>query len=67
MCDEQSIISYLEEYILICLNEITGIDDKTDFLMGEVYAYIECLEILLKKQGKDNEAILELEKKFGIK
>lgn len=65
MC-KQNTTQYLEEYILMCLDEILGkvIDD---FLLGEIYAYIECLEIIMKRRGVDDKTLLALEAKYGIR
>lgn len=37
------------------------------FLLGEAYAYIECLEILLIILKRDNSIVMEYEKLFGIR
>ena len=48
MRKQQTIIQYLEEYILMCLDEVLD-TEMTDFLLGEIYAYVECLEIIDRK------------------
>ena len=67
MRKEQTLLRYLEEYIIMCLDEIMEIGETDDFLIGEIYAYIECLEIILQKQGVDNNTLLALEAKYGIR
>lgn len=66
MRKQQSTIHYLEEYILMCLDEIKEAD-MTEFLLGETYAYIECLEIIWESFGIDNKTMLALEAKYGIR
>lgn len=56
----------LDEYILLCLEELNE-EEQTEFVIGEKYAYIECLEILLQSKGVENEMLITLEKKYGIR
>lgn len=61
---------YLDEYILLRLAEVQDerrIDPESEFLLGEVYAYIECLEVILKNGGAEDEELLNLEERFGIR
>ena len=61
---------YLEEYILLRLEEVREErcqDTESEFLLGEAYAYVECLEVILKRQGVDNETLLTIEKRYGIR
>ena len=67
MRKEETLTHYLVKYIFMCLDEIMEIEEMTDFLTGEVYAYIECLEIILSRQGVDNKTLLAIEAKYGIK
>lgn len=67
MRKEEALIHYLEEHIVMCLDDIMEGEKMTDFLTGEIYAYIECLEIILQRQGVDNKTLLALEAKYGIK
>lgn len=60
-------VLYLEKYILMCLDEIRSEGIKTEFVLGEVYAYIECLEIIWQRKGVDNQTMLALEAKYGIR
>lgn len=66
MRKQQNVTHYLEEYIMMCLDEIME-TDKTEFLLGEIYAYVECLEIIWQWKGVDNATMLALEAKCGIK
>ena len=65
MRKQQTIIQYLEEYILMCLDEVLD-TEMTDFLLGEIYAYVECLEIIWGWKGVDAATMLAFEKKCGI-
>ncbi len=56
----------LVTHIFECLDELNEAVEN-DFVMGEKYAYIECLEILLQDKGIKNETMLALEKKYGIR
>lgn len=61
---------YLEEYILLRLEEVQEEreqDDESEFLLGETYAFVECLEVILKSKGVDNETLLNIEKRYGIR
>lgn len=66
MRKQQTIIQYLEEYILMCLDEVLD-TEMTDFLLGEIYAYVECLEIIWGWKGVDTATMLALEAKCGIR
>lgn len=57
LTDEQ-LIAYLIEALETNLNELTAEEFKNEFVVGEWYAYIECLEIIsnwkkAKKFGLD--------------
>jgi hypothetical protein len=38
----------------------------TEIVCGEIYAYIECLEIILTGKGVNEETLRELELKNGV-
>lgn len=67
---EQSVITSLEEEIYKWLDEAwdeyCGGDDS-EFLLGKIYAYVECLEILLHSEGIADETLIELESRYGIR
>lgn len=66
---EVRLVEYLTKYIEMSLEELrTGAVGKiaTEFVCGETYAYIECLEIILIHNGADENALRELELKYGI-
>lgn len=65
--EKKHTVLYLEEYILMCLYEIRSEGITTEFVLGEVYAYIECLEIIWQRKGVDNQTMLALEAKYGIR
>lgn len=61
---------YLEEYILLRLEEVQEercLDAESEFLLGQAYAFVECLEVILKSKGEDNETLLSIEKRYGIR
>lgn len=61
---------YLSECLFEWLEEVWqeyNQGNKSDFLLGELYAYMECLEVILKRQGVDNDTLLALEEHFGIR
>ena len=66
MRNQQTIIQYLEQYIQMSLDEIMEAE-MTDFLLGEVYAYVECLEIIWEWKGVGNTTMHALEAKCGIR
>ena len=57
----------LVTHIFECLDELNEAVEN-DFVMGEKYAYIECLEILLQDKGIKNETMLAPDKclKYGF-
>jgi len=59
----------LEKYIMTCLDEIRTQNEleNSEFLQGELYAYLECLEIILQGQGVDNAELLALEERLGVR
>ena len=66
----QSAITHLKEQLTMWLDEIWeeySKGDESDFLLGEIYGYVECLEIILQYEGVDNATILALEKRYGIR
>ena len=67
---KEETIAYLREHLRLCLDELLeDCDNSTDseFLMGEMYAYTECLEIILQSDGVDNDTLLALEQHYGIR
>ena len=69
MCN-QSVITYLQEKILLWLDEVWNeycSFGRTEFLLGKIYAYVECLEIIMELDGADNDEMLALESLYGIR
>ncbi len=67
---QQSVITYFVEKLYLWLDEVW--DEycggyESEFLLGKIYAYIECLELMLQHDGIDNKMLLELEVKYGLK
>ena len=61
----------LEKHIEGCLDEIIHArkcgTENTEFLVGEIHAYLDCLEIILQSKGVDRQQILLVEEKYGIR
>lgn len=67
---KKSAIKQLKEKLFMWLDEIWeeySQGDESEFLLGEIYGYVECLEIILQSEGVDNETILALESRYGIR
>lgn len=68
--DNQSVVIYLQEKLLEWLDDVWNEYcncDTSDFLLGQLYAYMECLEVILKSEGVDNSTMLALEEQYGIR
>ena len=69
MC-KQSVDTYFQEKLFMWLDEAweeySG-GNKSDFLLGKIYAYVECLEIIMQQEGCDNDVLLALEEQYGIR
>lgn len=65
---EAQLVKYLTEYIEKCLEELRygNAESLTEIVCGEIYAYIECLEIILTGKGVNEETLRELELKYGV-
>lgn len=55
----------LREHLQQSLDELAG-NVYNEFQLGEIYAYLECLEIILCNEGVRRDEIMALEKKYGI-
>lgn len=67
---KQSVIIFIVDKLYAWLDEAWSEYSggyESEFLLGKIYAYIECLEIILQSEGIDNEELLALEEKYGIK
>ena len=64
--------NYLFRYLISSLDELKELrmnaPEKRDdeFLLGETYAFLECLEIILLSTDTERAVMLGLEKKYGI-
>lgn len=66
----QTAMTYLQERLLSWLDEAWDeycYCEESDFVLGKIYAYIECLEIILQSEGVDNDTLLALEEKYHIR
>lgn len=67
---KQSAITYLKEQLVMWLDEVWKEycqGNKTDFLLGQIYAYVECLEVLMQCEGVDNQTQLDIETRYGLR
>ena len=69
MC-KQSAVAELKEEISAWLDEAwdeyrCGV--QSEFLLGKIYAFTECLEILPYAEGTADEDIIELEERYGLR
>ncbi len=55
----------LREHLQQSLDELAG-NVYNEFQLGEIYAYLACLEIILFNEGVRRDEIMALEKKYGI-
>lgn len=70
MSNQSTKTQYLSESLFEWLEEVWqeyNQGNKSEFLLGEIYAYVECLEVLLRKQGVDNDTLLAIEEHYGIR
>ena len=66
MRNDKNVLEYLSEYIILNLNEINTVRNRSDFNEGELSAYVECLEILSEWRGFKKFGINDIEKSFGV-
>lgn len=67
---KKDVLNCLEEHILISLEEIreeSRLGYDCEFVQGKVYAYVECLEVVWKSKGMDNNMLLTLEARHEIR
>lgn len=67
---KKSELSYLEGKIFLWLDEAWDeycCGNKSEFLEGKIYAYVECLEEILHSYGVSNKVLICLERQYGIR
>lgn len=64
---EEEVLSYMSQYLIAALDELTEAPDCQGFVEGEITAYVDCLEILNFWQGFDRCKIADIEKKYQLK
>ena len=67
---KQLTTTYVEEKLLELLDEAMDdycYGDGSEFVLGMIYAYVVILEDMLSKEGVSDEALLDLEKHYGIR
>lgn len=62
-CVQDKIFAWLDE----AWEEYRCCESDSEFLLGKIYAYVECLEVILQQNGVSNDALLALEKQYGIR
>ncbi len=63
----EQVLARMIETIETNLNEILKMQFKNEFVVGEWYGYVECLEVLRYwKKAKERGLDYDPEKKFGI-
>lgn len=62
ICAQEKILKWLDEaWEEYCRG------NESEFLLGKVYAYVECMEIILQSEGMDDEILRVLEEQYGIR
>lgn len=63
---EEELLTYLTEYLISSLDELTESKSNDGFVNGEITAYVDCLEILNFWKGFERYGITNIEKKYQI-
>ncbi|MDE7163279.1 MAG: hypothetical protein K2O44_04290 [Clostridia bacterium] len=63
---EEELLTYLAEYLISSLDELTKYRTADGFINGEITAYVDCLEILDFWKGFERYGIKNVEKKYQI-
>ncbi|MDE5765882.1 MAG: hypothetical protein K2I17_01780 [Clostridia bacterium] len=63
---EEELLTYLAEYLISSLDELTRCPTTDGFINGEIIAYVDCLEILNFWKGFRRYGIVDIEKKYQI-
>ena len=63
---EEELLTYLAEYLISSLDELTQCRTADGFINGEITAYVDCLEILNFWKGFRRYGIADIEKKYQI-
>ena len=63
---EEEVLSYLTEYLISSLDELTQTGYSDEFIKGETTAYVDCLEVLSRWRGFKVYGIANIEKKYRI-
>lgn len=61
---------HLDEYLMLRLEELReelSQDAESEFLLGQAYAFVECLEVILKSNGENDEELLSIERRYGLR
>ncbi len=68
--NKQLTTTYVEEKIFEWLDEAWDdycYGNRSEFVFGKIYAYVEVLEEMLSLEGVPDEALLDIEKQYGIR
>ena len=61
ICAQEKILKWLDEAWEEYRNGY-----ESDFLLGKIYAYVECMEIILQSEGMSDEMLRDFEQQYGI-
>lgn len=64
---KEEVLIYLFKYLVFVLDELTEAKSTEEFVVGEITAYAECLEILSFWDGFNGYGTGEIVKKYQIK
>lgn len=53
------------DFLYSRLDELNKLSNRNDFIVGEIYAYIECLEFVLSPTTSSEE-LIEIERKYRL-
>lgn len=69
MC-KQSVVAELKKEVSAWLDEAWEeyrCVVQSEFLLGKIYAFTECLEMIMYAEGVADEYIIELEERYGLR
>ena len=62
ICAQEKILKWLDE----AWDEYCG-GNESEFLLGKIYAYVECMEIIFQSEGMGDEMLRAFEEQYGIR
>ena len=61
------VLKELIEYLTLCLDELTNLPKISQFVEGEIIAFVECLEVASKWTSYHKFGVENIEQRFPIK